>query len=74
MVCAKRTKKNFDQVKVVLPMIFMSLGYTMVTLRSETLLYINTSYWVGIIAEVISKRKYSVMKTLRIKLYSKYTS
>ena len=35
---------NFDQIKVVLPMIFMTLGYTLVTLRSETLLYINTSY------------------------------
>ena len=45
-VCAKRTIKNFDEVKVVLPVIFMSLGYTIVTLRSETLLYINTSYCV----------------------------
>ena len=41
---AKQTVKNFDQVKVILPMIFMSLGFTMVILRSETLLYINTSY------------------------------
>ena len=44
MVCAKRTKKNFDPITVVLPIIFMTLGYTMVTLRSKTLLYINTSY------------------------------
>ena len=36
--------QNFDQIKVVLAMIFMSLGCTMVTLRSEKLLYINTSY------------------------------
>jgi len=46
-VCAKRTIKNFDQVKVVLPMIFMSFGCTMVTLRSEKLLYMNTSYYQG---------------------------
>ena len=49
-MCAKRTKKNFGQIKEVWPMKFMCLGYTMVTLRSETLLYINTSqavvlYW-----------------------------
>ena len=43
-MCAKRTMKNFAYVKVVLPMIFMPLGCTMVTRRSETLLYINTSY------------------------------
>ena len=43
-MCAKRTRKKFDQMKVVLLMKFMSLGCTMVTLRSETLLYINTSY------------------------------
>ena len=44
---AKRTIKKFDKVKVVLPLKFMSLRCTMVTLRSETLLYINTSYFFG---------------------------
>ena len=34
---AKRTIKKFDQIKEVLTIKFMSLGYTMVTLRSETL-------------------------------------
>ena len=34
-------------MKMVLPMIFMTLGCTVVTLRSETLLYINTSYYQG---------------------------
>ena len=41
---AKRTIEKFDQVKVVLTMKFMSLGCIMVTLRSKTLLYMNTSY------------------------------
>ena len=40
--------KKFDLVKVVLLMKFMSFGYTIVTLRSETLLYINTSYPIGL--------------------------
>ena len=40
---AEKTIKKFDQVKVVLPMKFIPLGCIMVTLRSETLLYINTS-------------------------------
>ena len=43
-MCAKRTIKKFDQIKVVLPMKCTCLCCTMVTLRSETLLYINTSY------------------------------
>ena len=45
MVSAKQTRKKFNQLKVILPMKFMFLGCTMVTLRSETLLCINTSYW-----------------------------
>ena len=53
-MCAKRTEKNFDQVKVVLPIIFMSLGCTMVTLRSEKLLYINTSYHLECVFLVVS--------------------
>ena len=44
---AKQMIKKFDQTKVVLPMKFMSLDCTMVTLGSETLLYINTSYPLG---------------------------
>ena len=44
-MCAKRTIKKFDQVKVVMPLKFMSLGCTMVTLRSETLLYMSTPQW-----------------------------
>ena len=39
---AKRTEKKFDPVKVVLPLKFMSLGCPMVTLKSETLLYMST--------------------------------
>ena len=42
MTRAKQTKKKFDPIKVVLSLKFMSLGYTMVTLRSETLLYMST--------------------------------
>ena len=38
----KRTIKKFDPVRVILSMKFMSLGYTMVTLRSEALLYMST--------------------------------
>ena len=41
---AKQKIKKFDQMKVILPIKFMSLGCTMVTLRSVTLLYINKSY------------------------------
>ena len=36
--------KIFDFIKMVLLIKFMSFGCIMVTLRSETLLYINTSY------------------------------
>ena len=41
-MCAKQIKKKFDQAKVVLPLKFMSLGCIMVTLRSETLLFVST--------------------------------
>ena len=34
--------KKFDLIKLILPMKFMSLGCTMVTLRSETLLFMST--------------------------------
>ena len=44
LTCAKRTIKKFDPVKVVLPLKFMSLGCTMVTIRSETLLYMSTPH------------------------------
>ena len=37
----KRTKKKFDQIKVVLPLKFRSLGCTWVILRSETFLYMS---------------------------------
>ena len=40
-MCAKRTIKKFDPVKVVLPLKFMSFGCTMVTIRSKTLLYMS---------------------------------
>ena len=43
MVCAKQIV-IFDQVKIILPMIFISLGCTLVTLKSVRLLYINTFY------------------------------
>ena len=39
---AKRTIVKFDPEKVVLPLKIMSLGYTMVTLKSERLLYMST--------------------------------
>ena len=39
---AKRTIKKFNQMKVILPMKFMSLGCIMVIIWSETLLYVNT--------------------------------
>ena len=39
---AKRVIKNFDQIKVILPLKFRSLGCAMVTLRSETLSYMST--------------------------------
>ena len=42
LICAKRTKEKFDPTNVVLPMKFMSPGYTMVTLRSGILLYMST--------------------------------
>ena len=45
LTCAKRTIHKFDPIKVVLPLKFKSLGCTMVTLRSETLLYIRTPQW-----------------------------
>ena len=42
LVCAKRTETKFDLTKAVLPMKLSSLGCTMVTLKSETLLYLST--------------------------------
>ena len=39
---AKRTTKKFDPVKIVLPLKFKSLGCPMLTLRTETLLYMST--------------------------------
>ena len=39
---AKPTMKKFDPIKVVLPLKFMSLGCTMVTIGSETLWYMST--------------------------------
>ena len=47
-MCAKRTIQKFDQTKVVLPIKFMSLDCIIVTLRSETLLYLSTPH-LGII-------------------------
>ena len=46
-MCARRVIKKFDQIKVVLPMKFMSLGYTIVTISSEILLYIITPHCEG---------------------------
>ena len=42
MVCAKRTVTKFDLTKAVLPMKLSSPGCPMVTLKSETLLYMST--------------------------------
>ena len=39
---AKQTMKKFDPIKIVLPLKFMSLGCTMVTLGSETLFFMST--------------------------------
>ena len=39
---AKQTIKKFDPVKLIQPLKLMSLGYTIVTFRSETLLYMST--------------------------------
>ena len=36
--------KKFDLIKVVLPLKFMSFGCTMVTLGSETLLYMSQGW------------------------------
>ena len=72
MKCAKRTK-NFDQIKVILPMIFMVLGCTMMTLRSETLLYINTSYC-HIHNDVVSLWEKSIFIKHRLKLVNHCTS
>ena len=47
LTLAKRSTKKFDLVRVVLLMKFMSLGCTMVTLRSKTLLYVSTSQCAG---------------------------
>ena len=44
LTCAKQTAKKFDPVEVVLLLKSMSLGCTMVTLRSETLLYMSTPH------------------------------
>ena len=41
---AKRTAKKLDSIKVVLLLKSMSFGCTMVTLRSETLLYMSTPH------------------------------
>ena len=45
MKCAKLTKKKFEPIKEVLALKFRSLGCTVVTLRSETLLYMSTPQW-----------------------------
>ena len=44
---AKRQMMKFDLTQAVLPLESVFLGCTVVTLRSETLLYINTSYYQG---------------------------
>ena len=44
MTRAKQTAKKFDLTKVVLLLKSMSLGCTMVTSRSETLLYMSTPH------------------------------
>ena len=43
LMSAKRMMITFDQIKAVLSMKFVCLGCTMVTLRSEKLLYMNTT-------------------------------
>ena len=45
LVCAKRTVTKFDLTKAVLPMKLSSPGCPMVTLKSETLLYMSTPEW-----------------------------
>ena len=40
--CAKQMETKFDMAKVVLPMKSSSLGCTMATLKSKTLLYMST--------------------------------
>ena len=42
LVCAKRTETKFDLTKAVLPMKLSSPGCPMVTIKSETLLYMST--------------------------------
>ena len=46
--------KKFDLIKPVLRLKFMSLGYTMVTLRSETLLYMSTLHHYDSLSSQIS--------------------
>ena len=47
LVCAKRTETKFDLTKAVLPMKLSSPGCTVVTLKSETLLYMSTPEYGG---------------------------
>ena len=46
--------KKFDLIKLVLPLKFMSLGCTMVTLRAETLLYMSTPQYHVLLCHAVS--------------------